>query len=932
MKYKIQPPAHHIFLGWNQPPIESLSSWLIERFADTRQLNLSGMILVLPAAVGIHNLLHSLINFCQEQGLSLIPPQCVTLGSFPEMLYTPRAAAPKFLQSLLWADTAKQFMQNGHLGPVFPSPPPIDDFVAWQTMGEQLSSIHAELAGELVDFQSVIDYCDQFEYHQESKRWKTLRRLQRSYLDAVDELNLWDLQTARVTAVEKNECDTQCEVVVAGCVDINNTVKAMLSSIHSKLTVVTFAPSDQCSRFDDLGALIPERWDDVPAQLTDNHLIFVESSEDQAIACAEQIVNIASTGVPLNDVAIALPDVADLPSLDRLFHRHQTPLCYKQGRPITSTPACVLLFSVRDYLETASYHSFATLLRHPKLHDILKSRDDDIDLLTLSDQFHEEFLPLHVDRLDHCPHHFVPLREAKDQLTRLLARFHPNTASLRSWCDELLAFLTLVYGDTLVNRSDPEDRALLGGVHAISQIVNDLIDSNDLFEAQCTAAEYIRLVLSQLADNHTEIDQGSHGVPVVGWLDISWLSHTHVLVTSFNEGLIPSSITSDLFLPNSVRESLGLVDNQRRFARDAYTTSLLLKGRENVSFISKKYASSGDPLWPSRLCLSGDYPSIARRLQKFSQGSLHQPEYQINYDVRSSPAEGLNIVQAPHKRTTFAVTEFRDYLACPLRYYLTKVLRLRPMDDDSTELSPLSFGNLLHEVLLVFGQSPLKDSVDVPEIQQFLRASLGTIAQRDFGELSYPVISVQLKQLEHRLDAFAIWQASRTAEGWTIYQCEFDCPTGVPISTDHPELLVHGRIDRIDHHPNTGDWAIFDYKSSETAQTPKQAHNTSVTPFWVDLQLPLYRHLAKELTGESKIQLGYINICNDTSNIRAEIADWTPSELETADDVALQVMLGIQRGEFPMAPDPPKFVSEYAYLLGDISLDGMPPVITMGKS
>ena len=40
------------------------------------------------------------------------------------------------------------------------------------------------------------------------------------------------------------------------------------------------------------------------------------------------------------------------------------------------------------------------------------------------------------------------------------------------------------------------------------------------------------------------------------------------VVTSFNDGFVPSSVTADAFLPNRLRQSLGLLHNDRRLARE----------------------------------------------------------------------------------------------------------------------------------------------------------------------------------------------------------------------------------------------------------------------------------------------------------------------------------------------------------------------------
>jgi hypothetical protein len=144
----------------------------------------------------------------------------------------------------------------------------------------------------------------------------------------------------------------------------------------------------------------------------------------------------------------------------------------------------------------------------------------------------------------------------------------------------------------------------------------------------------------------------------------------------------------------------------------------------------------------------------------------------------------------------------------------------------------------------------------------------------------------------------------------------------VPLSVDHPNLTIRGRIDRIDYHAETSRWAIFDYKSSETCNRPEKIHNCNEAPYWKDLQLPLYRHLAKAITGTTKVDLGYINICNDLKTIGEYVAKWDNDQLESADLVALNVMQAINQNQFELRNDlKPTFFSDFAYLLGDKALD-----------
>ena len=179
-------------------------------------------------------------------------------------------------------------------------------------------------------------------------------------------------------------------------------------------------------------------------------------------------------------------------------------------------------------------------------------------------------------------------------------------------------------------------------------------------------------------------------------------------------------------------------------------------------------------------------------------------------------------------------------------------------------------------------------------------------------------MQVQVEQLRLRLDAFAEKQAERAAAGWLIERTEGQGRehTDAVLEVDGQPMILRGRIDRIDVHRDTGQRAILDYKSSDTAKTPEKAHQRGEE--WIDLQLPLYRHLARSLGIEEPVQLGYVLLPKDVEKAGFCMAQWTDQDLAAADEVARQVVRDIRHERFwPPADPAPDFSEEFAAICQD---------------
>jgi hypothetical protein len=152
--------------------------------------------------------------------------------------------------------------------------------------------------------------------------------------------------------------------------------------------------------------------------------------------------------------------------------------------------------------------------------------------------------------------------------------------------------------------------------------------------------------------------------------------------------------------------------------------------------------------------------------------------------------------------------------------------------------------------------------------------------------------------------------------------------SGVPFDVDGTPFFLHGRIDRIDHNPSTGEWAVLDYKTGAFVDPPEKAHrksggrddqkNQGRDHPWIDLQLPLYRRLLSGILDgdgrriididadgaeQSRIRFGFVSLPQDVEKTEFMIASWTEEDFVSAEAAARAAVRRLREASFEFDPE-----------------------------
>ncbi len=921
-------------IDWHQPALPATAEWLVSKWAGGDTLDMSGLVLVLPTSRSGRRLLELLMDRSETDGRVFTPPEITTIGNVPELLYRPsRPLASGLVQSLAWV-RALQESPEAELREFTRMIPQRDDSLGWRSLASLLGHWHQELAGNGLTFSDVLVAGDQLENFSEHRRWQALGAVQRRYLDGLHAQGLWDRQTARLVALEKHECAIDRQLVLIGMVDMNPVFRDMLHQVADQVTVVVLADASQADWFDDLGCLNIDRWQEAALDIEDDAIWLADQPADQARLVVQALQQLDGQ-YPIDEVTVTVPDPRLVSHISRALAAEDVPVFDSGGSSIGNTRPFVLLELLSRWLQDETFEAFASLVRHPDIYSWLVHRTGNDDWLAELDRYQNNRLPFYVygdisqmyfggkdyqgrPQYANLEQAYAEIHELIQPVRRLPGGDGPVGKPLDAWARPWRQIMVAIYRDTILDQTRPDDRRT---IRACQAIVSSLIEIEQAAAMAIPDVDSVDALQWALALCHHEfladpVIPGS--LSLLGWLETPWDDAAVTIVTGVNDGWIPSTENSSLFLPNSIRRRLGLLDNQRRYARDAYATLLILKSRQRVRFIAGRRDDDGQPLLPSRLLMTGRADDIARRARRlFDDGDSILPQ-----DHRTSvrPASQQLVIPLPPADAppvnSMRVTDFRMYLMCPYRFYLTRVLGLERLSDSLDELDGARFGSLLHDVVENFGRSESRDSDDPETIEAVVLNCLERFALARYGRRPMPAVAIQLEQARLRLRAFAKWQATHRRAGYQIVDVERE-KTRHEFELDGEPFEIRGQIDRIDINHQKRTIGVFDYKTGDVRKGPDEYHRNGRGE-WVDLQLPLYEYLLKEfdLPADYDTEFGLILLARETDQIFLELADWSGEQLADANRLAREVMRDVRAGKFwpPRDENVPTYLDDLAGL------------------
>ncbi|WP_044891529.1 PD-(D/E)XK nuclease family protein [Opitutus terrae] len=861
-----QPAGHgraRRFLSWDAPLLPQAVALLAEGWTGDGPLDLSDLLVIVPTRQSGRRLREALAEHAARKQAAVFPPKVM----LPEALMTPAPAAgvATHLESLLaWADVFRSVALDDFRD-VFPVDPPARNFAWALRLAEEFVRLQRSLAEAGLQLRDALSRAGSD--FPEAERWRQISELETRHEQRLASAGLIDAPAARL----RQACTPELpggvrRIVMLATPDPQPIALQALAALARAVPVevAVYAPAAEADAFDDWGRPRPETWNTrtltVPDVAQRVHLCLDPEAQAARIAALA-----AEYREPEGRLGLGVADSEVLPLLQGELAEVRQVGFNPEGRARLGDQLFQLLQNCARLAREESFATVQALARCPDflefLHGQLGPDFSAARFLHELDELHTRHLPptltealQHVERSERPkpdvssgPTH--PANSRIGPALRLIAGLRA-TLSRGDFPANAQAALAAVFGARRFESSRDEDAQLAEAAETWSVVLQDIAAAAARFTA-ASNADWWDVALRLYGENICYDEKVAGAIELQGWLELLWEDAPHLVVAGLNDGRVPDAIVGDPFLPESLRERLGLKTNATRFARDAYLLQAIAAWRTGdpgrLDLLFGKTTVAGEPLRPSRLllrCPDEELPGRIRQLFRPAESTHTTESWRRAWRLQP------RIVAPP---TRIAVTAIRAWLACPFRFYLSRVLRMEAVDPAKSELDVFDFGTLCHAALEAMGREPaLRDEQDAPRLREFLLARLELEAARRFGRhLALPLV-VQLESARQRLSRAAEVQALSRAEGWVIEHVER------PFEITIGPLVVTGKIDRIDRHERTGARRVLDYKTSDRPVDPEQAHlrgwrREETAPalarftynakeqVWTDLQLPLYR-------------------------------------------------------------------------------------------
>jgi len=359
-------------------------------------------------------------------------------------------------------------------------------------------------------------------------------------------------------------------------------------------------------------------------------------------------------------------------------------------------------------------------------------------------------------------------------------------------------------------------------LYRFNEVFNQLKSLIDKYNCVSNIKTLFGLFKELLSNNSLDFKgEPLQGLQLMGMLESRVLDFETVIISSVNEGILPSGKSNNSFIPFDVKIENNLPTYKEKDAVYTYHFFRLLQRAKNVFILYNTEPDAFSGGEKSRFITQLEIEGIHNL-----KHTLVSPNVPVPTDVPNTITKS-DLVMKRIKEVAekgFSPSSLTSYIRNPLDFYYQKILRVKQYEDVEETVASNTLGTVVHNTLEDF-YKPLIGQFLTIEILKGLKSKIEKTVTHHFndiykeGDLKSGKNLIIFEIAKRYVLNFINLEIKDVKEGNQIKILEIESDNN-KVKLDIPELnfpvYLTGKVDRIDGY--NGITRIIDYKTGKVEQ------------------------------------------------------------------------------------------------------------------
>ncbi len=489
------------------------------------------------------------------------------------------------------------------------------------------------------------------------------------------------------------------------------------------------------------------------------------------------------------------------------------------------------------------YKDFLAVLKHPSLHkkwinnEVFVSR---LNTLIISNKT----IFISQSDINHLLENELNL---KDIFNLLFIKWEDTVEII---LQNMIAIIDLLRNDKDLNYLEKE--YLFRFHNVFQQLINLNIEFGYIINLKT-----LYLFYKQILKTETLSFQGEplKGLQIMGMLESRVLDFENIIISSVNEGFLPTHKSQNSFIPFDIKVEKGLPTYKEKDSIFAYHFYRLLHRAKNIYIL---YNTETDDFGSGEQSRFITQLEIAHDNKSLNNISINKSIVIPNLQSNPIPLKEVDKSDAIiHRLREIAINGFSPsslglYIRNPIDFYKQKILKLKKVDEVEETIAANTFGTIIHDALEAF-YMPFKNKYITKEDIESMKKKLSSEVENQFKNhySSHSISSgknyLTFEIAKQFLINFLNYEISELNKykNIKILDLELDIECNYKIKELNLNIKLKGKIDRIDEVD--GVLRIIDYKTGKVEARQLKINDwdllTSDDKFNKSFQVLLYAYM-----------------------------------------------------------------------------------------